>query len=674
MITLTMNRFDSCRSRPACRAFLLRLAPAILLLTVLLTLATSAGAADLVNRKLSGTLPPDGRVLNFEISPDGAWVVFTAYQDAALTEALFATPADGSLPPQQINAPLPSGEYFEYVAISPDSSRVVYLTSRNYTATQLYSVPIDGSGSPVPLTPPMESWETIQDFLISPDSSRLVYRGDLDSDTVDDLYSVPVDGSGASVKLKDPLVIGGDTAYDYEISPDSSRVVYRADHDTTGVVELYAVPLDGSSLPVKLNGPLVSGGNVVSFAISPDNSRVVYRADQQIDEVFELGSVPLDGSSPPIRLNGPLVPGGDVNFSYAISPDSSRVVYRADQQTDEVLELYSVRLTGGGHAKLNGPLVTGGYISSDFQFSPDGGRVVYLADQDTDEVYELYSVRVDGTDRVTLNKPLVDGDVVSYAISPDGNQVAFTADQDTDDVFELYSVPLDGSSLPLKLNSPLAPGSDILFYFRFSPDSRRIVYWADQDTDDVRELYSVALQDGATSVKLNGTLAAGGRVGNFLIGPNSNHVVYEAEQETAGVTELFVTFEEPPQVSFMAGSAAVQEDAGNATIIVQLSESFDTAAVTVDYAVTGGTASNGVDFDLPAATLLFAPGVITQTVTITLIDDLLAEPDETVVISLTNPDNGVLASPDSFTLTIVDDDSGFLPAAYTLYLPVASKD
>lgn len=41
--------------------------------------------------------------------------------------------------------------------------------------------------------------------------------------------------------------------------------------------------------------------------------------------------------------------------------------------------------------KLNGPLVPGGKLSSS-RFSPDGSRVVYLADQDADEVDELFSV------------------------------------------------------------------------------------------------------------------------------------------------------------------------------------------------------------------------------------------------------------------------------------------
>jgi hypothetical protein len=48
------------------------------------------------------------------------------------------------------------------------------------------------------------------------------------------------------------------------------------------------VPIDRSEEPAKLNGTLVSGGQVIDFHISPDSSRVVYKADQETDEQFEL--------------------------------------------------------------------------------------------------------------------------------------------------------------------------------------------------------------------------------------------------------------------------------------------------------------------------------------------------------------------------------------------------
>lgn len=64
--------------------------------------------------------------------------------------------------------------------------------------------------------------------------------------------------------------------WEAQISGDSSRVVYFADQETNDVEEIFSVPLTGGT-SVKLNGPL-AGNYPYDFAISPDSSRVVYRA------------------------------------------------------------------------------------------------------------------------------------------------------------------------------------------------------------------------------------------------------------------------------------------------------------------------------------------------------------------------------------------------------------
>jgi hypothetical protein len=134
----------------------------------------------------------------------------------------------------------------------------------------------------------------------------------------------------------------------------------------------------------------VAGGDVSGFySFSPDSSRVVYLADQVTNDVSELFSVPGTGGAA-VKLNGPLVAGGEVSSSgVQFSSDSSRVLYMADQNTDDVTEIFIVPTTGGTAVKLNGSLVPGGDVS-DVQFSPDSSLVLYLADQDADEVVETY--------------------------------------------------------------------------------------------------------------------------------------------------------------------------------------------------------------------------------------------------------------------------------------------
>ena len=361
-------------------------------------------------------------------------------------------------------------------------------------------------------------------FKISPDGTRVVYKADSYK-----LYSVPI-GGGTVTRLS-KLVNWKSSIRDFQISPDSTRVVYEADQDTYRVMELYSVPIGGGKVK-KLNSTLVSGRGIgyYPFQISPDSTRVVYRADQDTDNVYELYSVPIGGGTV-TKLNSTLVSGGDT-LDFQISPDSSRVVYRADQDTYRVNELYSVPIGGGKVAKLNSTLVSGGDVF-DFQISPDSSRVVYSADQDTDNVIELYSVPIGGGTVTKLNSTLVNnGDVSFYfndnfQISPDSSRVVYRADQDTEGVYELYSVPIGGGKVK-KLNSTLVSGGDVS-RFQISPDSSRMVYRADQDTDWVYELYSVPI-GGGTVTKLNSTLVNNGGVSySFQISPDSSRVVYRAE-------------------------------------------------------------------------------------------------------------------------------------------------
>ncbi len=142
-----------------------------------------------------------------------------------------------------------------------------------------------------------------------------MYLADKNQDFIAEMHTVPIDASAASIELT-TLFSMFSSFSDFEVSPNSSRVVFRADRDTGGVFELYSVPFLAGANVIKLNGTLAAGGDVSSFAspfqFSPDGQRVVYHADQDTNDVFELYSVPTDGSTVPVKLNGALVTGGDV--------------------------------------------------------------------------------------------------------------------------------------------------------------------------------------------------------------------------------------------------------------------------------------------------------------------------------------------------------------------------
>jgi Tol biopolymer transport system component len=371
-------------------------------------------------------------------------------------------------------------------------------------------------------------------YQLSPDGRWAVYIHDAEVDDARELWSVPVFG-GVPGRISGLLPAGSEVSRDFQFTPDGATVVYRAPQDSLGVLELYSVPIRGG-VATKLNGALAAGGFVTRFSLSPDGQRVVYRADQRTDEVYELFSVPTGGGAATV-LNGSLVAGGDVGDfdDFRLTGDGQRVVYRADQSTDDTQELYSVPIAGGVVTKLNGALVAGGDVGPVFKIAANSQRVVYWADQQTDGVYELFSVPTGGGAATKLNGALVaNGDVFPQflQISANSLRVVYLADQQTDNVFELFSVPIAGGAVT-KLNGVLVAGGFILDA-TISPDSQRVVYRADQATDTVDELFSVPILGGAVT-RLNDPLVAGGDVSSFKISDDSEWVVYVADQEVDGL-------------------------------------------------------------------------------------------------------------------------------------------
>ncbi|MBX7158442.1 MAG: hypothetical protein K1X66_08675, partial [Verrucomicrobiae bacterium] len=278
-----------------------------------------------------------------------------------------------------------------------------------------------------------------------------------DTDTVNELYSAQIAATG-STKLNSALVANGDVAGGFQISADSARVVYLADQDTDTVNELYSAQIAATG-STKLNSALVANGDVTDFQVTPDSTRVVFRADQDTDNVFELYSAQIAATGS-TKLNSALVANGDVVFptGFQVSADSARVVYLADQDTDNVVELYSAQIAATGSTKLNGALVMNGNVQAGFQISPDSSQVVYRADQDTDTVIELYRVAITGGANTKLNAPLaMNGDVTTFVIHPAGNPLIYRADQDLDQTFELYVTAI----LPPVITSPLVAATTI---------------------------------------------------------------------------------------------------------------------------------------------------------------------------------------------------------------------
>src|SRR5439155_1702811 len=147
------------------------------------------------------------------------------------------------------------------------------------------------------------------------------------------------------------------------------------------------------------------------------------------------------------------------------------------------------------------------------------------------------------------------------------------------------------------------------------------------------------------------TLAAGSY--NIAASPDHAATVTIADDDPA------------PTVSFNTATSSGLENVTPANLAALLSAASG-QTVTVDYAITGGTATGGgVDYTLAGRTLTFAPGATNQNIAIVIADDALDEANETILVSLSNPTNANLGATTTHTYTITDHDA---PPTVTLDL------
>jgi len=138
-------------------------------------------------------------------------------------------------------------------------------------------------------------------------------------------------------------------------------------------------------------------------------------------------------------------------------------------------------------------------------------------------------------------------------------------------------------------------------------------------------------------------------VGNDLAGLTRPQGAYDI-----GAYE-YVNTTAVPTVKFTLAAQSKAESGGTATITAQLSGASG-QAVTVPFTVTG-TATRPADYAISASPITIAAGSTTGTATITIVNDVLDEANETVIVTMGTPTNATKGATTVHTLTITDDDA-----------------
>lgn len=111
-----------------------------------------------------------------------------------------------------------------------------------------------------------------------------------------------------------------------------------------------------------------------------------------------------------------------------------------------------------------------------------------------------------------------------------------------------------------------------------------------------------------------------------------------------------------PRVQLSTVSASVNETAGVILITATLDTVNQYAAVSVQVATSDGTATAGSDYLTQSQTLTIPAGQTSSSIPVVILDDLVAEGDETFFVTLSGAVGASLGSISQATVTILDDD------------------
>ena len=288
----------------------------------------------------------------------------------------------------------------------------------------------------------------------------------------------------------------------------------------------------------KISGDIQAFGDIRSSRsqISPNGQWVVFIADAEQDEKIELYSVPI-GGGPRVKLNSALQADGDVT-SFFITPDSARVVFIADRLVDNRFELFSTPIRGGTIAQLNNNLSTTQSVQSDisFAYGPAQQTVLYrVQNQPNPNSVEgietdLFSVDANGNNLTQLNRPDLRANqavVRRVAISPNNRSIAFTSTSTRGSIAdaELFITDIDASSPPIRVSAPIGVSNvgPVNIFFSRYTPDGQRILYL-QQFNNRRQLFSLPAQ-GGTPIRLQ-ELDQNVEPSSIRIAANSQRVIY----------------------------------------------------------------------------------------------------------------------------------------------------
>ena len=162
----------------------------------------------------------------------------------------------------------------------------------------------------------------------------------------------------------------------------------------------------------------------------------------------------------------------------------------------------------------------------------------------------------------------------------------------------------------------------------------------------------VTISDGTNGkeIRLNNSIT-------IPVDDRGTAVTTDDQVKGAGYIFTLASTPNPGAIALSGANYSAAENAGSLAMTVSRTGGSSGAA-SVRYATSDGTAAAGTDYVAADGTLSWADGdSANKTLTVTITNDTLDEPDETLNLNLSNAVGASLGTPKSAILTLTDDDA-----------------
>ncbi len=534
---------------------------------------SSAGGADIFMAKYTllsglyfGQTPPDsipqmfapriistanGIEYSCALMPDGEEIYFSRYDSVSGLNTTWVTKLKNNV---WTNPTLASftGDYYNTVArISPDGSRLVYMSNRpSYGLIRFWYVDrVDtGWSAPTLIGSPISTRPKAGASL---SSNGNLYFAEDEGDYHIQIYMARNNNGvyETPVKLNDAVNCFYLEAHPF-IAPDESYLLFDVCPNAPGSYENYLYisfrKPDGSWLaPTKLSNAINATYNQYAASVSPDGKYLFFARYEDVwwvDAKFIEDMRPefVDSSyTEYIAFDSERSGNDDIyimntdgsgvkRLTYnmardicpAFSPDGKKIAFASNQYGN--YQLYLMDSNGNNQQRIN--TTTTNDIHPDW--SPDGEKILYTVFTSSSwDDGEIFMMNADGSEAHQLTDTPANDMLADW--SPDGTRILFTSKRDGNN--ELYVMDTLGYNQQRLTNS----SSDELFA-RWSPDGTKIVYCIVDFTAITAQVHRMNT-DGSGDTVLTGL---GDVNEDPCWSPDGNQIVFQSTRD--GNYEIYV--------------------------------------------------------------------------------------------------------------------------------------